>query len=257
MMSNATRRIATLTLLLASACTWSIAHADDEESKESKRMAAESAGESPKKEPAFTKSFGEEKSDLVSVGRNPWFVLEPGWVQVFEGDDDGGKAKLVITVLDETKMVDGVETRVVEERETVNGEIEEISLNYFAISKRTNNVYYFGEATGDYKDGKVTTTSGSWEAGKDGAQYGLLLPAVPLIGAKYYQEIAPKEAMDRAEIISLDEKMTTPMGEFKNVMKTRESSPLDPGVKEYKFYAPGVGLLKDGAMKLVSAGMKK
>lgn len=203
----------------------------------------------------YTRSFGESPDDFASTGRNDFFILDPGWVQEYRSDS--GKTVLLISVLQETKLVDGVETRVVEEREMDDGEVEEISLNYFAISKRTNNVYYFGEATADYKDGKVTSTHGSWESGKDGAKYGLIMPAVPLLGAKYYQEIAPGEAMDRAEIVSLTETMTVPLGEYKNVVKTTETSPLEPKSSENKYYAAGVGLLKDGSLKLVFSGIRE
>lgn len=198
----------------------------------------------------WTDSFNEEKSDLVSTGKNPFFSLEPGYVAVYKGKEDGENAELKISVLNETKVVDGVETRIVEERETANGELTEISLNYFAISKRTNNVYYFGEESNAYKDGKVVSKGGSWESGVNGARYGLMMPAVPLLGAKYYQEVAPKEAMDRAKIVSISETMQVPAGKFENCLKTEETTPLEPDAKEYKCYAAGVGLLKDGDLEL-------
>jgi hypothetical protein len=204
-----------------------------------------------KDEKAWTEVFGEELSDLVSTGKNPYFSLEPGHVLVLEDPKD--KEVLTITVLAETKKVDGVETRIVEERETVDGKLKEVSRNFFAISKRTNNVYYFGEEVDDYKDGKIVGHGGAWLSGEKGARWGLLMPSVPLVGARHYQEIAPGIAMDRAEIVSITEILEVPAGAFKNVLKVEETTPLEPG-KAYKYYAPGVGLLRDGGLRLVRHG---
>jgi len=214
-----------------------------------RKSAPANSGEKP-----FTENFLEEKSDLASTGKNPYFNLEPGYVMEYAGEEDGDKATLVVTVLNETKTVDGVETRIVEERESSKGKLAEVSRNYFAISKRTNNVYYFGEDSKKYKDDKVVSQEGSWEAGAEGAKYGLMIPATPLLGARYYQEIAPGKAMDRAENISTSETLKTPAGEFKDCLKTEETTPLEPETKEYKLYAPGVGLVKDGGLALIKHG---
>jgi uncharacterized membrane protein YkoI len=229
---------------------------DDDDEKEAKPEKSEKSATSREsgEGAAFAEVFHEEPGDLTSTGKNPYFILEPGFALELEGKDDGKKAILTVTVLDETKRVDGVETRVVEERETVDGQVVEISLNYFAISKRTNSVYYFGEDSKEYKDGKVVSQGGSWESGVKGAKYGLMTPGTPVIGSRYYQEIAPGEAMDRAEILSVTETVNVPAGEFKGCLKTRETTPLEPGNREYKVYAPGVGLLKDGGMSLVRFG---
>ena len=157
----------------------------------------------------------------------------------------------------ETRTVDGVETRVVEERETQEGRPVEVSRNFFAISKRTNSVYYFGEEVDIYKDGRVVAHEGAWLSGKSGAKFGLAMPGQPLIGARYYQELAPKVAMDRAEVASLTGSMETPAGKFANVLQTEETTPLEPGDEERKYYAAGVGLIKDGPMKLVRHGVIK
>jgi hypothetical protein len=201
----------------------------------------------------FTSDFAAEKPDLTSIGRNPYFILEPGYQLVLEGGDE----VLTITVLDETKTVDGVETRVVEERETKNGKTAEVSRNYFAISKRTNSVYYFGEDVDEYKEGQVSGHGGSWLAGAGNARLGLLMPGQPLLGAKYAQEVAPGKAMDRSEVVELDAVMKTPAGEFKNCLKTEETTPLEPASKEFKHYAPGIGLVQDGSLKLVRYGKAK
>ena len=199
---------------------------------------------------SWTVEFGVEKGELSATGRNLYFILEPGHQMVFEE----GNERLVVTVLDETKTVDGVETRVVEERETKDGKLAEVSRNFFAISKRTSSVFYFGEEVDIYKNGKVVNHEGAWLAGENGAKFGLLMPGQVLIGGRHYQEIAPKAAMDRAEIVSMSETVKTPAGEFKNCVKVEETTPLEPGSKEYKFYVAGVGLVQDGGLKLVKHG---
>lgn len=199
---------------------------------------------------SWTKTFDVEKDELVTAGRNPYFVLEPGYRLVLEG----GQERLVITVLNETKLIDNVETRVVEERETRNGKPTEISRNYFAISKRNKNVYYFGEDVDMFKGGKVFSHHGTWLSGVGGARFGLIMPGEVRLQTRYYQEIAPGVAMDRAEIVSLSEKVKTPAGSFNDVLKVRETTPLEPGVVENKYHANGIGLVQYGSMKLVSYG---
>jgi hypothetical protein len=198
----------------------------------------------------WTTDFALEPADLISTGRNPYFILEPGYTLVLKD----GTSQLTITVLSGTRTIDNIETRVVEERETRDGQLIEVSRNFFAISKRTNSVFYFGEDVDMYKSGKVVSHEGAWMAGVNGARAGLAMPGLPLLRAKYYQEIAPNVAMDRAEILSQNETLRTPAGEFKKVLKTAETTPLEPGVTELKYYGWGVGLLQDGSMKLVEYG---
>ena len=130
-----------------------------------------------------------------------------------------GKDTLIISVLDETKIVDGVKMRVVEERET--------------------------------KDGKIVSHEGAWLAGVNGAKFGLMMPGRPEIGDKYYQESAPDIAMDRAEVIACNEDFTTPEGAFEKCARIRETSALESGSSD-KLYAPGVGLIKDGEFLLAA-----
>jgi hypothetical protein len=195
----------------------------------------------------WSADFAAEKADLVATGRNPYFILEPGYVLVLAG----GGEEVTITVLAETRMLDGVETRVVEERGTKGGQIGEVARNYFAISKRTNSVFYFGEDVDNYKNGKVIYHDGSWLSGVKGARFGLVMPGTPLVGGRYYQEVARGVAMDRAEIVATDATVVTPAGTFKHSLKTEESTPLEGGKKSSKYYAPGVGLVQDGDLKLI------
>ena len=196
---------------------------------------------------AWTTAFMVEPDELASTGRNPYFILEPGYSLVLEG----GNARLTITVLNEVKKIDGVETRVVEERETKGGQLVEVARNYFAISKRTNDVFYFGEAVDMYKDGRIVNHDGTWLSGVNGSKFGLIMAGRPLMNARYYQEVAPKVATDRATIVSMSETVKTPAGEFTNCLKVEETTPLQRFVTEYKYYAPGIGLVQDGSLRLV------
>lgn len=200
-----------------------------------------------------TTSFAVEKNELASRGENPYFILQPGYVLVLAG----GNERLVITVLDETRTVDGVETRVVEERETKGDKLVEVSRNFYAISRRTNSVFYFGEEVDIYKNGRIAGHEGAWESGKAGARFGLMMPGQVLLRARYYQEIAPGVAMDRAEIVSLDESLRTPAGELKGCLRVAETNPIEGGGKEFKHYAPGIGLVQDGGLLLVEYGQPK
>lgn len=205
-------------------------------------------------EPAFVKDFHIDKADLSSTGANPYFILEPGY-QLFLKSANG---ELTITVLAETKKVDGVVTRIVEERESEDGKLVEVSRNYFATSKKDKTVYYFGEDVDMYNTaGKITGHGGSWLAGVNGAKPGVMMPGEPKVGDRFYQELAPKVAMDRAEVLSLTETLRTPAGTLKNVQKTLETTPVEPGTKEYKFYARGIGIAKDGDLLLARHGYVK
>lgn len=196
----------------------------------------------------------EEK--FSSTGRNDYFILEPGYQLVLEGNEDGKKTTLTITVLNETKKVGGVETRVIEENEVADGKVVEISRNYFAIGAQTKNAYYFGEEVDVYdKDGKISHP-GSWQEGNGDAKHGIMIPGQVVVGDRYYQERAPKVALDRGENVSKTETVKTPAGDFKNCLKVKETTPLESGT-EYKLYAPEIGLVSEGELKLVKYGFVK
>jgi hypothetical protein len=191
-------------------------------------------------------TFAIEKSRLSDQGKNPYFILEPGNVLSLFGP---GKT-LTITVLNETEIVDGVMTRIVEERETEDGQLIEVSRNFFAIDPSTGDLFYFGEDVDIYKEGKIVSHEGAWRSGAAGATFGLMLPGAPSIGDKYYQENAPGVALDRAEIVALDAIVVTPGGTFKGCLRIKETSALETGESE-KIYAPGLGLVKDDEFRLM------
>jgi len=219
---------------------------------ESKEVTASAKAPGSKKGKQWTQSFGRENCTFSSTGRNRFFILEPGYQLVLRS----GKVKAAITVLNETKTIGGVETRIVEEREEENGKLKEVSRNFYAICKEHGDVFYFGEEVDDYKDGNIVGHSGAWRADEKNSKAGIMMPGTALLGARHYQEIAPN-AMDRAEIIADDVSMKTPAGKFENCLKVEETTALDPAEKGYKTYAPGVGLVQDEDLLLVTWGNVK
>ncbi|MBN1417184.1 MAG: hypothetical protein JXP34_00310 [Planctomycetes bacterium] len=210
------------------------------------------ADESGGSEKTWTSSFDLEGRTFSPTGRNRFFPLVPGHRLVLESRTE----KVVITVLDETKMIGGVETRVVEEREWKRGKLAEVSRNFFALCRETGDLFYFGEEVDEYRDGKVVAHSGAWRADEKDSKAGILMPGTVLLGARHYQEISPK-AMDRAEILRDDVTMVTPAGTFTNCIRVEETSGLDPDEKGYKTYAPGVGLIQDEDLLLTGYGKAK
>ena len=193
----------------------------------------------------WRRTFDVDRKHLGTVGQNPLFPLTPGLAVHLSG---GGET-VVVSVLDETKVVDGVETRVVEERESKDGELVEVSRNYFAVDEKTGDVYYFGEDVDIYEDGKVVGHGGAWLAGVDGAKFGLLLPGKPRVGDRFYLEMAPR-AVERVEIAGVDAELETPLKTFRGVVHALEHDELDGG-SSHKWYAPGVGMIGDDEMRAV------
>lgn len=201
----------------------------------------------------FSEDLMQKDCRFEASGRNRYFILEPNYQLTLENKKGG---KLVVTVLNETRKIGNVETRVVEENESQNGKPIEISRNFFAFCRQTGSVYYFGEEVDLYKNGKIVKGEDAWTAeGENKA--GVAMPGLILLGARYYQEIAPGAAMDRAEIVSTTETKSTPAGNFTGCLKTEETTPLEPKEKEYKLYAPGIGLIQDEDLLLTKYGFVK
>jgi len=202
--------------------------------------------ESAKAEPAgWRETFNVNKANLTPTGSNPYFAIQPGRVlKLAHGND-----RLTVSILSDTKTVDGVTTGVLEEREEKEGQLIEVSRNFFATDRNTGDVYYFGEDVDNYKDGKIINHESAWLAGKKGARFGLMIPGKPKVGDKFYQEIAPKVALDRVEVVSVDETVKTPAGTFHHCVHLRETTPLEADVS-HKYFAPGVGMIKDDEFEL-------
>lgn len=213
-------------------------------------------------EEPFTTDFRIEDCTFSANGSNPFFSLEPGHRLVLSGEDDGEELVVEITVLPKKRTVTFVTprgerlrvvTRIVEERESADDELVEVSRNYFARCEQTNDVFYFGEAVDNYEDGEIVNHDGAWLAGKAGAQPGIIMPGTYLLGARYFQEIAPG-AMDRGENTAMGLTITTPAGTFHDCVEVIETSPLEPGHESLKRYCPGIGMVQDDVILLEEVG---
>ncbi len=213
----------------------------------------------------FTRDFDVEKCSFSPSGRdNPYFSLSPGDFAVLQGVDDGETIRVQIEVKGSIKAIsfetaDGHEvslnTRVVEEREWVDGVLVEVSRNFFARCKETNDIFYFGEEVDIYEDGVIVSHDGAWEAGVDGAQPGIIIPARFLLGARYFQELAPDVALDRGENVAMGLVVKAAGQTLRGCVRVDETSPLDPpGHVSVKVYCPGAGLARDNEAKLVAFG---
>ena len=214
-------------------------------------------------EPQFTTEFRLEDCRFKAKGANPYFILEPGYQLVFEAEEEGETLRLVITVLRETETiflpdVGRVKTRVVEERESVDGELVEVSRNFFALCEKTNDVFYFGEEADIFNPDGTISHEGSWRAGEPDdeglAEPGMMMPGTFLLGSRYFQEQADGVAMDRAEHVEMGLEVTTEAGTFEQCVEVQETTPLEPGAESVKIYCPGVGLVVDNEVELAEFG---
>jgi len=183
-----------------------------------------------------------DPKDFTTRIDNPYWPMRPGTRWVYrETSPDGTVQRVVVRVTDRTKRIaNGVVARVVRDTVTENGMLVEDTWDWYA-QDRAGNVWYLGELTKAYENGKPVGTEGSFEAGVDGAQAGVVMPARPAVGMRYRQEHYAGEAEDRASIFSLRERVEVPAGYYRDVVMTRDVNPLEPRVLEYKFYARGVG----------------
>jgi len=183
---------------------------------------------------------------------NGFFPLVVGDELVLEGEDDEGTfLEIIITVLDETEVVAGVTTRVVEEAEFEDGEMVEVSRNFYAQAQ-DGTVCYFGEDVDDFEDGMLVGHGGAWRAGEDGNLPGIIMPGNPTVGMVYSQEVAPGVAEDQAEILLFGETIDVPAGEFSDTLTTLDCNPQENGATDEKVYIRGIGLAIDEDAELVS-----
>jgi hypothetical protein len=201
--------------------------------------------ESGAKSDGWRDHFEVNKAELSATGNNTYMPTQPGRVLKLRH----GRDSLTITILNDTPTIDGVKVAVLEERESKDGKLAEVSRNFFATDPKTGDVYYFAEDVDNYKDGKVVSHESEWRSGEKGARFGLMMPGKPKVGDKFYQELAPRVAMDRGEIVSTDETLKTPAGTFEHCIHVKETTPLESDVS-HKWYAPGAGIVKDDEFEL-------
>jgi hypothetical protein len=169
-----------------------------------------------------------------------YWPMAPGATWVYREATEDGPQRVEVTVTDRKKEILGIQATVVHDVVSIDGEVIEDTFDWYAQDS-SGNLWYLGEDTKEYEEGKVVSTEGSWEAGVDGAQAGIILPADPAVGMTYRQEYYKGHAEDAARILSLDEQAETPFGHFTGVMLTKDLNPLEPKLLEYKFYARDVG----------------
>jgi hypothetical protein len=182
-------------------------------------------------------------ADFSTEITNPYFPLVPGTRFIYrEQDAEGTVQKGVTHVTSRTKLIaNGITARVVHDVVSEHGAPVEKTFDWYAQDS-AGNVWYLGEDTKEYDEsGNVSSTHGSFEAGVDGAQPGVIMPASLQVGLTYRQEYYAGQAEDTAEILSLDEQAGVPFGHFNDVLMTKEINPLEPRHGEYKFYARGIG----------------
>ena len=171
---------------------------------------------------------------------NPYFSLSPGTTFVYKSKSDKGVEINKVIMTSKTRKVMGVTTRVVWDKVWLNDKLIEETYDWFAQDKG-GNVWYFGEDSREYEDGKIVSTKGSWKAGSNGAMPGIIMKAEPQLGESYRQEYYKGEAEDMVEVVSLNESVVVPHGSFEGCIKTKDWSPLGPDVVEYKYYSPLTG----------------
>jgi hypothetical protein len=179
--------------------------------------------------------------DFTTRIDNPYWPMTPGnrWTYR-ETDEEGKEQRVEVTVTGKTKEIAGIMARVVHDVVSEKGRPVEDTYDWYAQDK-DGNIWYLGEDTREYENGKVASTKGSWQAGVDGAQAGIVIPADPEVGMSYRQEYYAGEAEDAARILSLDEQAGVPLGHFSDVLLTKDYTPLEPKVLEHKYYAKRVG----------------
>ena len=180
---------------------------------------------------------------------NPYFPLKPSTTLVYTGTKDGTTALDLFAVSTRTAVIDGVTTRVVEDRMYLDNVLEERTTDYYA-QDRCGNVWYFGEDTAELDSKmRVVSTEGSFHAGVAGAQPGVFMQARPEVGRRFRQEWSKGHAEDQYRVVDLSARVKVPFGRFHDALRTEESTSLEPDVLDNKYYIKGVGEVKEVAMK--------
>lgn len=198
-------------------------------------------------------------ADLTEDITNPWFPLEPGTRWTYrEITEDGEEVQVVVTATSVTREIaNGATARVVRDTVTLDGEVIEDTFDWYA-EDADGTVWYVGEDTAEFENGEISTRGGSFEAGVDGAEAGMIMPASPEVGMTYRQEYYKGVAEDRGEVLALDQRAKVPAGDYTGLLQTADTTPLEPDVLEHKYYAHGVGLVltldkeSDGREELLS-----
>jgi hypothetical protein len=207
---------------------------DDDKSSDT----TSSSGDGQSSLPQGSEPVSLKPAEFTTNIDNPYFPLHPGSRWVFRE----GPQRVVIRVTKDTRKIEGITARVVRDTVTEDGKLVEDTFDWYAQDGE-GNVWYLGEATTEFENGKPKTTAGSWEAGVDGAEPGIIMPAKPEPGLAYRQEYYKGQAEDRAKVVKIDAQAKVPFGTFDDVVETEDTAPLGGGSVEHKFYARNVGLV--------------
>jgi hypothetical protein len=193
--------------------------------------------------PTGSENVDLDPSDFRATSDHPYFPIKPGQRWTYREVEDGATMQVVVTVSSETKQIaNGVEAAIVRDTVTEDGVLVEDTLDWFA-QDADGNVWYLGEDTAEFEDGKLATHEGSFEAGVDGALPGVIMPADPQPGAVYRQEYYEGEAEDNGAVLATGQQADVPAGHYDDALLTADTIALEPDVLEYKLYAEGVGLV--------------
>ena len=180
---------------------------------------------------------------------NPWFPLKPGTTFIYKGTKDGQSGRDVVTVTNHTTRIRGVRCTAVDDRLSLHGRLAERTTDWYAQDAQ-GNVWYFGEATAELdKSGRVTSREGSWRAGVDGAQPGILMPAHPKVGQSFRQEYYKGHAEDHFAVVSVSASVVVPYTASAHALLTKEWTPLEPDTLDHKVYVRGIGLVREETIK--------
>ncbi len=187
-------------------------------------------------------------SEFVDEIDHPLLPFRRGARWVYEEVSPDERNRIVVTVTDRSKIIEGVRAVVVHDRVTTqSGELVEDTFDWYA-QDRDGNVWYLGEDTKAY-EGKKVSTEGSWQHGVDGAKAGIAMPGEPWVGLSYYQEFYRGHAEDAGRVLDLDASATVPCGSFEDLLKTADTTALEPDLIEHKYYASGIGLVYDQTVR--------
>ncbi len=183
-----------------------------------------------------------DEDDFAPNVTNAFFPLVPGRTLVYQAQTSDGLERVEVTTLAATIDIDDIPCRQVRDRVTLDGEVVEDTIDWYS-QNANGTVWYVGEIAQNFEDGLLDNLDGSWRAGKDGAEPGIQMLATPMPGTAYRQEFLPNEAEDIARVLSTGETVVVPAGTFANCVRIEEWTPLSPGPTEWKYYAPGIGLV--------------
>ena len=229
----------TALLVIAAAASLAAAGCGDTESAAEKTLSGSQDGSDL---PRGSEHVRLDPADFTTNIDNRYWPMAPGTRWTYrETDQEGADLQVVVTATDQTKkMANGITARVVRDTVAEDGKLVEDTFDWYAQDKR-GNIWYLGENTAEFENGKIKTRSGSFEAGVDGALPGIIMPGDPRPGMQYRQEYYRGEAEDNGGVLSTDEIAQVPYGRFGDALLTKDTIAIEPNVLEYKLYAPDVG----------------